>query len=116
MHELSIAEEILTVAKSHSSLTRRIKKIEVALGPFAGVVQDSLEFCFDLAAKRFELEGVKLVVNSLSAVGVCSACGVSQTVSSMWTECDRCGHSPLTVDGGRELIITKLEVEEDDDV
>ncbi len=115
MHELSIAEEILKVAASHSGLRRRVKKIELALGPFAGVVQDSLEFCFSLAAKSFGLDGVELRVESLTAQGTCSACGASQTVSSMWTECSECGHSPLTVEGGRELTITSLEIEEEDD-
>jgi hydrogenase nickel insertion protein HypA len=116
MHELSIAEEILTVAKSHSGPGRRVKKIAVVIGPFAGVVRESLEFCFDLAAKHFGLEGTRLSIEELTAVGVCSACGETGEVDSMWTECGGCGHSPMTVDGGKELRITQLEIEEAENV
>lgn len=116
MHELAIAEEILTTAKTHIHSGRRLKRVNVALGPFSGVERESLEFCFELAAKHFGLEGAALVIEQLTAEGVCSSCGKSGEVASMWSPCVHCGHTPMTVDGGRELRITQLEIEEEEDV
>ena len=116
MHELAIAEEILTTAKSHITGRRRLKKVNVALGPFSGVEREALEFCFELAAKHFGLEGAALEIEQLTAEGVCSACGGACEVASMWSACTHCGHTPMTVEGGREMRITQLEIEEDDDV
>ena len=116
MHELSIAEDILTTAKSHSREGTRVTHIRVALGPFSGVVRESLEFCFGLAAGHFGMDGAQLEIEQLSAPGICPACSTAAQVDSMWTACAACGHSPLTVEGGRELIIRQLVIEEDDNV
>ena len=116
MHELSIAEEILTTAKAHDGPNRRIARIEVALGPFSGVVRESLEFCFELAAKHFGMEGTELKIEQLTAEATCPACGIDTRVDSMWTVCAACGHSPLTVEGGRELRIDRLIIEEEEHV
>ena len=116
MHELSIAEEILTTAKSHGGPGRRITRIEVAIGPFSGVVRESLEFCFELAAKHFGMENAKLSIAQLTAEATCPACGNNSRVDNMWTVCAACGHSPLTVKGGRELRVDRLTIEEDEHV
>ena len=116
MHELSIAEEILTTAKSHIHDGRKLRTVNVSLGPFSGVEKDALLFCFDLAAKHFDLEGAALVIEQLTASGICSACGKPGEVDSMWSPCEYCGHTPMTVEGGRELRITALEIEEEDHV
>lgn len=116
MHELSIAEEILTTAKTHIHSGRRLLKVNVALGPFSGVERESLEFCFALAANHFGLEGAALIVEQLTAEGTCSSCDKTGTVADMWSPCAHCGYTPMTVEGGRELRITQLEIEEEEDV
>ena len=116
MHELAIAEEILTTAKAHDGPDRRIARIEVSIGPFSGVMRESLEFCFDLAAKHFGMEGTQLQIEQLTAEATCPVCGVGTRVDNMWTACAACGHSPLTVEGGRELRVNRLIIEEDEHV
>ena len=116
MHELSIAENICDVAKTHLRSGQKLRSIHLCCGIFSGVVKSSLDFCFDLTASRLGLEGVTLVVETPTAKGICSDCGETTEVEEMWTPCKKCGYVPLSVEGGRELRITKIEIEEVDDV
>ena len=116
MHDLAIAEEILTTAQSYQGQGRRVTRIDVCIGPFSGVVRESLEFCFDLAAEHFGMKGTQLSIEQLTAEATCPACGVDTQVDGMWTVCTACGHSPLTVEGGRELRINRLIIEEEEHV
>ena len=116
MHELSIAENICHVAKSHLRDGQRLKTIHLQCGVFSGVVKSSLDFCFELTASRKGLEGAVLEVESPTATGTCSECGATTSLDNMWTPCKKCGYAPLSVEGGRELRITRIEVEEVDDV
>jgi hydrogenase nickel incorporation protein HypA/HybF len=116
MHELSIAENICEVARSHLSGGQRLKTVHLRLGLFSGVVESSLEFCFSLTAARHGLEGAVLCVETPAAAGTCSACGETTEMESMWTVCKKCGYAPLSVEGARDLRITRIEVEEVDDV
>lgn len=116
MHELSIAENICDVAKSHLETGQRLKTIHLRCGIFSGVVKSSLDFCFDLAASGLGLKGVTLIIETPTAWGICSECGETTEMKEMWTPCKKCGYVPLSVEGGKELSITKIEVEEVENV
>ena len=64
MHELGIAESILTAARHEMALhqARSVSKIGLRIGPLSGVQRESLEFCFgaiidgtDFAATTLEI-------------------------------------------------------------
>jgi hydrogenase nickel incorporation protein HypA/HybF len=112
MHELSIAENICDVALAHVTPGHRLTKIRVTCGPFSGVVAAALDFCFEITAKHKGATGAVLEIETPAAAGCCSRCGVVTEVTNIWTACKACGHAPLTVEGGRELRITNIEVEE----
>ena len=112
MHELSIAENICDVALSHLKSGQRLTTIHLLCGPFSGVEKRALDFCFELTASHKGLVGAILHIETPSAPGRCSMCGTVTEVENMLTACKNCGHAPLTVEGGRELRITSIEVEE----
>ncbi len=116
MHELSLAYNICNTASAHVGPGQKLKTIIVECGPLSGVVPESLEFGFSIAAAESNLDGVKLELRLLKARATCPACGERFDIDSMWTTCIRCGHAPLTVEGGRELMIKEIQVEEENDV
>ncbi|OFW46849.1 MAG: hypothetical protein A3J29_06615 [Acidobacteria bacterium RIFCSPLOWO2_12_FULL_67_14b] len=49
MHELSLAAGILDIVRQHVQVSQagRVRAVRVRVGEAAGVVPDSLDFCFD---------------------------------------------------------------------
>lgn len=116
MHELALSQNILEVARDHMGEAQRLKRVVVSCGPFSGVEGDALAFCFGIAAEHMGLGGACLEIRRPAVEAVCPACGARSRIDTMWAVCDGCGHAPLTAEGGRELQIVEIEVEEVDHV
>ena len=71
-----------------------------------------LESSFPIAAQESGLNGAKLELRRLTAKARCPSCGANLTVDGMWDRCTECGHGPVTIEGGRELIVKQIEVED----
>ena len=116
MHELAISQNILDVAKAHMEGQQRLKKVVVECGPFSGIVAEALDYCFSVTALHMGYRGAALEIHELEAQAVCPVCRTQTAIKTMWATCDQCGHAPLTAQGGRELRVTSIEVEEARDV
>ena len=127
MHELSIAQHLLDLVREHvpSGDHRRVRAVRLRVGPFAGVMPDSLRFCFDLLAREAGLAGAVLVVESAAARARCAACGAERTLepdgTDRWAErwlpppdpvCAACGAARVEVAGGQELQLVSIELAE----
>ena len=62
MHELSIAQSIVRLVQQHLPVAehRKVKSVKVRIGEHAGVVSDSLVFCFRLAGEGTVLKDATL--------------------------------------------------------
>ena len=69
MHELGIAHSIIAAAAGEAARYpgSRAVRVGVRIGPMAGVNQDSLAFCFELAAEQEGHAGLALEVEAGSA-------------------------------------------------
>ncbi|MCW3031857.1 MAG: hydrogenase nickel incorporation protein HypA/HybF [Solirubrobacteraceae bacterium] len=112
MHELSIAQAILDVA-SHHARGRRVAKVEVRVGHLRQVVPDSLDFAFSLLTPDTALEGCRLEITPVPAVGRCRACGAESPLECFPLSCLRCGGFDVHVLAGEELLVDALELEEE---
>lgn len=112
MHELSLAQNICDVVTPYQRDDQKIATIVVECGPLSGVVRESLEYCFSIIAGENHLGSARLEVRQLSAQATCPSCDHCCTIDNMWATCNKCGHSPLTVHGGREFRIKEIEVVE----
>ncbi|HEY4897283.1 MAG TPA: hydrogenase maturation nickel metallochaperone HypA, partial [Solirubrobacteraceae bacterium] len=70
MHELSIAQSILSVAERHSG-GRRVRAVEVKVGYLRQVVPDSLRFAFELVSVGTPLEDAELRIEHVAAAARC---------------------------------------------
>ena len=111
MHELALAHNIVRAALDHAPDNARIEVIAVECGPMSGVVPEALRFGFEVATEAAGLDGVVLDLRLLQARACCPACGERFDIDSMWATCIQCGHAPLTVEGGRELKVVEIQVE-----
>ncbi len=114
MHELSIAASIVdAVTESASKYPgARVKEVRLRVGALASVVEDSLQFCWELAMEGSPLSGAALAINKLPVIVHCDACGVDTEIEGVQSfRCPRCG-GPAALRQGRELEIESIEIEE----
>jgi len=112
MHELAIAQRICETVIRNLPAGQRVVSVVVEAGPLCGVVQEALEFGFEIASQAMGLTGARLEYRKLAAAGVCPACHASFEVTQMWARCPRCEHEPVTVQGGGELRLKEIEVDD----
>ncbi len=111
MHELSIADALVSIAVAHAG-GRRVLEVEVRVGHLRQVVPSALEFAFELTAQGTSVEGAELVLEEVPAAGVCRGCGAESVLASFPLTCAQCGGLDVEVIRGEELLVDSLELEE----
>ncbi|NPA94746.1 MAG: hydrogenase maturation nickel metallochaperone HypA [Thermodesulfobacteria bacterium] len=128
MHELSLVQELLgqvmAVAKEHNA--KRVTRVSVEIGPFAGVVLDSFDFAFEaLKGESVLLEGASLHIETPPAIYRCTHCGATTQESVEGFEesplsardffqrgrCPKCNKGELYPVGGDEILLKQIELE-----
>jgi hydrogenase nickel incorporation protein HypA/HybF len=115
VHELSIASSIVdTVTESAAAYPgARVKEVRLRVGALASIVEDSLQFCWELATKDTQLAGSALVVHQLPVVVHCAACGRDSELESVQSfRCLHCGEIAADFRQGRELEIESIKLDD----
>lgn len=114
MHEMSLAMGMVDLvnARAAAAAAEKVLEVEIAVGKLAGVMESSLSFCFDAAAKGTPAEGAVLRVIDIPAQCRCSSCHYIYEVNSFWEACLRCGASPGELIQGQELRVVSILVDE----
>ncbi|MCK5195857.1 MAG: hydrogenase maturation nickel metallochaperone HypA [Desulfobulbaceae bacterium] len=115
MHEMSIAMNIIEIASAAAQAegARVIGRIELEIGTMAGIMLESLEFCFEAAAKGTLAEGAVLDITSIPAEGLCTACNKISAIDSLAAQCSHCGAYLLSLLTGNDLKIKAITVDEE---
>ena len=119
MHELSIAASIVeSVTESAAAYPgARVKEVRLRVGALASVVEDSLQFCWELATEGSPLAGAALVINMLPVIVHCDTCSVDTEMAGVQSfRCLKCGELAADLRQGRELEIESIELEEPDKI
>ena len=112
MHELSIAESIVSIASRHAG-GRGVSQVEVQVGHLRQVVPSALTFAFELLVSGTALEGAELKLEAVPAVGRCRDCGRDTHLECFPLTCRACGGLDLEITAGEELLVTALELDDD---
>jgi hydrogenase nickel incorporation protein HypA/HybF len=112
VHELSIADSLVQVAVRHAA-GRRVTAVEVRVGHLRQVVPSALEFAFELVAQGTPIEGARLELEVVPAMGRCRDCGVESVMEGFPLACTACGGLDMKVTAGEELAVQELELEEE---
>jgi hydrogenase nickel incorporation protein HypA/HybF len=111
MHELSIAESVVSIAERHAA-GRRVARVEVRVGHLRQVVPSALEFAFELVSQGTVIEGAELSLQEVPAAGRCRGCGSDGELGGFPFSCGACGGFDIEVTRGEELTVDSLELEE----
>jgi hydrogenase nickel incorporation protein HypA/HybF len=117
MHELPATQGILSVAleAAQQNGAQRITAIDLTIGGLASIVDDSVQFYFDILSKGTIAEGAVLRFRRESAMANCVDCDHQFPVNAPLTAvCPICEGVRLHVSGGREFYVESIEVEDED--
>jgi hydrogenase nickel incorporation protein HypA/HybF len=115
MHELSIVESLLEQVLQETQRVGakgRVRRLELIIGRLSGVNCDSVRFAFDMLARDTFLENADLIIREPDASCRCCACLGQTEIEEFVAECPRCGSRDIVIEGGRQLLLQSIEVEE----
>ncbi|MFJ5775251.1 hydrogenase maturation nickel metallochaperone HypA [Streptomyces sp. NPDC093094] len=120
MHEMSVAlaviDQVETAAAETANVTA-VRSVRLRVGELAGVVPDSLTFCFGLACAGTLLEGAELVTEPVPGRARCTPCAHEWPVGMPpRLSCPVCEGTAVELVSGRELQIAAVHWEDGDPV
>jgi hydrogenase nickel incorporation protein HypA/HybF len=114
VHEMPATRGMLDLALEHmrKATAERILAIDVVVGELTSIVDDSVQFCFDILSRDTPAAGAELRFRREAAEGRCAECGHAWDVKPpLERTCPDCGSLALSVTGGREFFVESIEVE-----
>ncbi len=113
MHEMSIAQSILSLAQEEGARhgVKRIIAVNLKLGELSGVVPEALSFCWRLLTEDGPAAGVRLEIEAVPLRAVCRSCGVEFRVENFIFACPECDSPQIEITQGRELTLSSIEAE-----
>ena len=111
MHELSLAESMLTIVEQ--SVRRggftRATVIRLEIGRLSCVMPEALRFCFQSVTRGSLADSAQLDIVEIDGAGRCPRCDTTMAMEEPWGVCPDCG-APLEVISGTEMRVKELEV------
>lgn len=113
MHELSVTESILEIAVRHANQAKakRVTNLYLVIGQLASIVDDSVQFYWDIVSKGTIAEGAVLHFHRLPARLLCQECNHQYTPSESGFSCPKCQSDRVKVVSGDEFFMEAIDVE-----
>lgn len=115
MHELSVAREILALVERHVSPAQvpLVRAVHVRIGALAGVVPDSLEFCFSAVVAGTAWHQATLVMEHVPAAARCLSCATEFATEVPGAGCPHCGSGTVRMVRGQELHVDAVDLDDE---
>jgi hydrogenase nickel incorporation protein HypA/HybF len=113
MHEFPVTQSILDIALRHaqSAGASQILRINITVGDLASIVDDSVQFYWDIISKDTPAEGAKLVFTRLPITLLCLNCNQQYIPEGDSFYCPICESNKIKVIGGQEFFLESIDVE-----
>jgi hydrogenase nickel incorporation protein HypA/HybF len=113
MHELSVTQNILEIALHHAEKagTQRIISLDITIGELTAVVDDSIQFYWEIISKDTLAEGAVLNFKHVPAELLCLDCNKRYTPGDGLFTCPACESAHVQVVAGREFFLEAIQIE-----
>ena len=110
MHELSVTQGILDIALRNAG-TRKIAQINLVIGQFSSIVDDSVQFYWDVISKDTTAEGSRLHFERIPGEMTCQQCGHVFHPKGETFDCPACSSQLVKITKGEEFQVESIDVE-----
>ncbi len=114
MHELAVTRNVLDIALRHAPPGQRICKITLVVGQLSSMVDNSVQFYWDIISEDTAAVGAELIFRRIPARLRCQGCGEIFALNASDFSCPACGNAAVQVISGEEFYVESIEVEEQD--
>ncbi len=114
MHEMAVTQSVLDIVikLAQQAGASRILQINLVVGQMSGIVDDSVQFYFDILGKDTIAEGARLVFDRRPAIYRCLACNTTYQPEGFDWVCPVCDALTFEVLSGREFRVDSIEVDD----
>ncbi|MBI5351769.1 MAG: hydrogenase maturation nickel metallochaperone HypA [Chloroflexi bacterium] len=113
MHELAVTQSILDIALRHATQAsaKKITSINIVIGEFASIVDDSVQFYWDLLADDTIAKGAQLCFERIAGEMTCTNCQHAFHPKDIDFACPNCGSQFVQITKGDEFRVDSIDVE-----
>ena len=113
MHELAVTESILSIAEKHAlqAEASRVTDIHIVIGKLASIVDDSVQFYWDIVSQDTICANALLHFERIPAKILCLDCSNEFILSDELSPCPKCGGLKIKVVSGEEFSLNSIEIE-----
>lgn len=113
MHELAVTQSILKIALQHAEQanTKRISDLHIVIGELASMVDDSIQFYWEIIAKDTIAEGATLHFRRVPAELQCMNCFEKYRPNGEELICPKCGNAGAKIIAGEEFFLEAIDVD-----
>ncbi len=116
MHELAITQNILEIALRHAQERRatRISELYLVIGQWASVLDDSVQFYWDIVSDGTIAKGATLHFSRIAAQMHCSDCNRDYAPAAEGLFCPTCHGQHTKIIHGDEFYLESIEIDTPD--
>ena len=113
MHELPVTQSLLKIALDHAEKAdaKRITDLHIVMGELSSMVDDSIQFYWEIIAKDTIAEQAKLHFRRVPAELQCMTCFTKYSPKSGELICPQCGGVGAKIIAGEEFSLEAIDVE-----
>jgi hydrogenase nickel incorporation protein HypA/HybF len=113
MHELPVTESLLEIALRHARKAgaERITRLNIVIGQLSSIVDESIQFYWDIVSKDTMAEGAELHFERVDGTLRCLTCDHTFPLDHRDFTCPACGGGQVIAAGGDDFRLDSIEIE-----
>jgi hydrogenase nickel incorporation protein HypA/HybF len=113
MHELPVTESILEIALRHANQANasRITELNLVIGQLSSIIDDSVQFYWDIVAKDTIAEGARLNFQRIPTQMTCQDCRYIFSPQDDDFSCPQCKSQRIKVTAGDEFYLESIQID-----
>lgn len=113
MHELAVTESLLEITLRHAqnANARRVDNLYLVIGQLSSIIDDSVQFYWDIVAKDTIAEGARLNFRRIAIQMECRDCQQVFTPDDHQFDCPKCGSGQVRILAGEEFYLEAIDIQ-----
>jgi len=114
MHELSVTESVLEITMRHAQQAgaKRVTHLYLVIGQLASIIDDSVQFYWDIVSKDTLAEGATLHFRRVPVELKCLECNQTYHPQQSDFACPHCNSTQIKIISGEEFFIEAIDIDQ----